>query len=96
MVTTAIRLDGLARLAVTCGFGLNGAMASAVNMLDDVHGGAGEQAAERYGKIGSAMEATLGTRKEMRVPMSIDGATAVICAELGFAGPLARGLVCLP
>lgn len=28
-----------ARMAVTCGLGLNGAMASAVNMLDDVHGG---------------------------------------------------------
>ena len=35
-----------ARMAVTCGLGLNGAMASAVNMLDDVHGGAGEQAVE--------------------------------------------------
>jgi citrate synthase len=27
--------------------------------------------------------------------MNIDGATAVIYAELGFAGPLARGLFCL-
>jgi hypothetical protein len=36
-------------MAVTCGLGLNGAMASAVNMLDDVHGGAGEQAVELYG-----------------------------------------------
>jgi citrate synthase len=35
-----------ARMAVTCGLGLNGAMATAVNMLDDVHGGAGEQAVE--------------------------------------------------
>ena len=33
-----------ARMAVTCGADLNGAMASAVNMLDDVHGGAGQQA----------------------------------------------------
>ena len=37
-----------ARMAVTCGLGLNGAMASAVNMLGDVHGGAGEQAVELY------------------------------------------------
>lgn len=37
-----------ARMAVTCGLGLNGALASAVNMLDDVHGGAGEQAVELY------------------------------------------------
>ncbi|MEO1688826.1 MAG: citryl-CoA lyase, partial [Pseudomonadota bacterium] len=38
-----------ARMAVTCGLGLNGAMATAVHMLDDVHGGAGEQALELYG-----------------------------------------------
>ena len=36
------------RMAVTCGLGLNGAMASAINMLDDIHGGAGEQAVELY------------------------------------------------
>ncbi|MEO0999181.1 MAG: citrate/2-methylcitrate synthase, partial [Pseudomonadota bacterium] len=29
------------------------------------------------------------------VPMNIDGATAVIYAELGFPAPLARGLFCL-
>ena len=151
-----------ARMAVTCGLGLNGAMASAVNMLDDVHGGAGEQACElyawiaeaieggqpledsaaamidrwqaertefvpgfghrfhtpedpraprllglvddaakagavsgRFADIGRAVERTLGTRKGKPVPMNIDGATAVIYAELGFAGPLARGLFCL-
>ena len=150
------------RMAVTCGLGLNGALASAVNMLDDVHGGAGEQAVELYGwiagavadgvalneaaaamidrwqaerskfvpgfghrfhkpedpraprllelvdaaakagtvegnfaRIGRAMQATLNTRKGKPVPMNIDGATAVIYAELGFAGPLARGLFCL-
>src|SRR5262249_59453286 len=32
-----------ARMAMTCGVGINNAMASAVNMLGDVHGGAGEQ-----------------------------------------------------
>ncbi len=37
-----------ARMAVTCGASLNQAMASAVNLLDDVHGGAGEQAVELY------------------------------------------------
>ncbi|MCH2168349.1 MAG: citryl-CoA lyase [Oceanicola sp.] len=151
-----------ARMAVTCGLGLNGAMASAVNMLDDVHGGAGEQAVELYGwalqdisdgiapskaaqraidrwqqersayvpgfghrfhtpqdpraprllslvdaaaasgvveghfaTIGRAIEAELKQRKGKPVPMNIDGATAVIYAELGFAGPLARGLFCL-
>ncbi|MET1411748.1 citryl-CoA lyase [Roseibium sp. HPY-6] len=151
-----------ARMAVTCGLGLNGAMASAVNMLDDVHGGAGEQAVELYGwideavsagvdaeeaaaqmidrwqqtrtafvpgfghrfhkpedpraprllglvdeaaragtvsgrfaRIGRAVQHVLNTRKGKPVPMNIDGATAVIYAELGFAGPLARGLFCL-
>ena len=37
-----------ARMAATCGVGLNNAMATAVNMLGDVHGGAGEQCAELY------------------------------------------------
>ncbi|MEX0349452.1 MAG: citryl-CoA lyase [Paracoccaceae bacterium] len=151
-----------ARMAVTCGLGLNGAMASAVNMLDDVHGGAGEQAVELYHWIddalargcaidtavagmidrwqdersafvpgfghrfhkpedpraprllalvddaasqgivsgqfaafGRALQRELNRRKGKPVPMNIDGATAVIYAELGFAGPLARGLFCL-
>ena len=148
-----------ARMAVTCGLGLNGALASAVNMLDDVHGGAGEQAVElyrridandappdeaaapeidrwtaergrfvpgfghrfhkpvdpraprllglvdeaaaagvvsgRFAAIGRAVEAELAARKGKSVPMNIDGATAVIYAELGFEPPLARGLFCL-
>ncbi|MEM6824285.1 MAG: citryl-CoA lyase [Pseudomonadota bacterium] len=151
-----------ARMAVTCGLGLNGAMASAVNMLDDVHGGAGEQAVALYteiqaaiaagapaklatgdiithwqanktpfvpgfghrfhkptdprapklleladaaaaegivsggfAEIGRAIETLLYEQKGRPVPMNIDGATAVIFAELGFAPPLARGLFCL-
>lgn len=151
-----------ARMAVTCGLGLNGAMASAVNMLDDVHGGAGEQAVELYtwaqnsitegasledgvasaieqwrkdrskfipgfghrfhkpedpraprllalvdqavehgiakgefAAIGRAVQKQLNGEKGKSVPMNIDGATAIIYAELGFAGPLARGLFCL-
>ena len=151
-----------ARMAVTCGLGLNGAMASAVNMLDDIHGGAGEQAVELYtwiddavqagqplstaapamidrwhserseyvpgfghrfhkpedpraprllglvdeaakagtvsghfAAVGRAIQQTLNDRKGKPVPMNIDGATAIIYAELGFAGPLARGLFCL-
>ena len=146
-----------ARMAVTCGLPLNNAMASAVNMLGDVHGGAGEQAVElyalidaaggpdaagslidrwqaergaflpgfghrfhkprdpraprllalvddaaatgcvdgRFAHIARAVEAELAARKGKPVPMNIDGATAVIFAELGFAPPLARGLFCL-
>jgi citrate synthase len=152
----------IARMAATCGVGLNNAMASAVNVLGDVHGGAGEQAVGMYldiaarqdagdtlldavrggldaaiaqhGKfvsgfghrfhpidpraprllelvdeaaragivngrfagIGRAVEDELAARKEgRRIPMNIDGATAVIYAELGFPAPLARGLFCL-
>lgn len=145
----------MARMAVTCGLSLNGAMASAVNMLDDVHGGAGEQAVELYGRIDASdaslaqvldawraehglfipgfghrfhkpvdpraprllalvdeaqaygivsgkyaavarsIEAALAAEKGKPVPMNIDGATAVIFAELGFPAPLARGLFCL-
>ena len=38
----------IARMAATCGLPLNSAMASAINALDDVHGGAGEQCMELY------------------------------------------------
>jgi citrate synthase len=151
----------IARMAATCGVGLNNAMASAVNALGDVHGGAGEQAIElyrsiagridggasmadataaqiddftatqseylpgfghrfhpidpraprllelvdnaardgavsgRFAKIGRAIEAALKRRKGKTIPMNIDGATAVIYAELDFPAPLARGLFCL-
>ena len=44
-----------ARMAATCGVGLNNAMATAVNMLGDVHGGAGEQCAELYYSISEKM-----------------------------------------
>ncbi|WP_254448240.1 citryl-CoA lyase [Ruegeria sp. HKCCC2117] len=46
-----------ARMAATCGVGLNNAMATAVNMLGDVHGGAGEQCAELYYDIEVRMDA---------------------------------------
>ncbi|MCD7059573.1 citryl-CoA lyase [Pelagibacterium xiamenense] len=151
----------ISRMASTCGVGLNNAMASAMNVLGDVHGGAGEQAVELYcaiaaridggqdldaavadgidtfieehGKylpgfghrfhpvdpraprlmalvrdaashgvvgggfvsIAESIEATLTERKGRPIPMNIDGATAVIYAELGFPAPLARGLFCI-
>jgi citrate synthase len=40
-----------ARMAATCGVGINNAMASAINMLGDVHGGAGEQCVAFYNAI---------------------------------------------
>ncbi len=44
----------ISRMAVTCGLPLNGAMASAINVLDDVHGGAGQQCMELYRAIDAA------------------------------------------
>ncbi|WP_144139923.1 citryl-CoA lyase [Paraburkholderia sp. BCC1884] len=151
----------ISRIATSCGVPLNGAMASAINALDDVHGGAGQQAVElydaidarmqagatledaveqgvdtfiaefgkylpgfghrfhpidpravrllalvdenvarehisgRYATIARGIEALLMRRKNKPVPMNIDGATAVIYAELGFAPELARGVFCL-
>jgi citrate synthase len=37
-----------ARMAATCGVGINNAMATGINMLGDIHGGAGEQCAELF------------------------------------------------
>ncbi|MBP0114439.1 MULTISPECIES: citrate/2-methylcitrate synthase [Bradyrhizobium] len=43
------------RMSITCGLPLNGAMASAINLLDDVHGGAGQQCMELYADIARRM-----------------------------------------
>jgi len=45
-----------ARMAATCGLGLNNVMATGVNMLGDVHGGAGEQCAELYIDIAARID----------------------------------------
>ena len=151
----------ISRMAVTCGLPINGAMASAINALDDIHGGAGQQCMElyqsiaqradagesekdavepeldrfiaergkivpgfghrfhgidpravklldlvrraqasevvsgRFARIGTLIEQSLKRRKGRGIPMNIDGATAVIYSELGFAAPLGRGLFVL-
>ena len=152
----------IARMAVTCGLPLNGAMASAINALDDVHGGAGQQCMElfaavaaaagdaeasegviaaeleryaaahgkvipgfghrwhgvdpravrllalvreaeqagvvrgRFARIAEGIERRLTAQKGGRpIPMNIDGATAVIYSELGFAPALGRGIFIL-
>lgn len=150
-----------ARMAATCGIGLNGCVATGVNLLGDVHGGAGQQlmqaltdivqAAERnessvaeavrrylagvreagdyvpgfghrfhphdprrdplialtsaavadgavngdYLAVALEIERQLTTRRGSGVPMNIDGATAVVYSELGFAPELGRGLFVL-
>jgi len=43
----------VARMAVTCGVDINNAMASAINILGDVHGGAVEQCVAFYNAIAS-------------------------------------------
>jgi citrate synthase len=155
----------IARMAITCGVGINNAMASAINVLGDVHGGAGEQCVAfyhavtarlgegprreaevtdavraeiaalaasgvahvpgfghrfhprdpraprllalvdeatatgvvsgRFATIGRATEAVLAADKGRAIPMNVDGATAVVLAELGFPPPLCRGLFVL-
>jgi citrate synthase len=151
----------IARIAATTGIDLNNVMASAVNVLGDVHGGAGQQCMElyeaiagnpkcetdlpgavdetlaafvaahgkiipgfghrwhpvdprcaplltlveearaagtvggRYARIGREVEAGIRRRSGKSIPMNIDGVTAAIFCELGFAPPLGRGLFIL-
>ena len=46
-----------ARMAATCGVGLNNVLATGINTLGDVHGGAGEQCAELYYGIAELLAA---------------------------------------
>ena len=143
-----------ARMSATCGVDINNSLATGINVLGDIHGGAGQQALELYveikkegienidnvlkkhkdmnggfipgfghrfhkptdpraprlielvnaaadqgevsgafSKIACEIEKRLSNKKP--VPMNIDGATAVIYAELGCPPPLARGLFCI-
>ena len=52
----------VARMAVTCGLPVNGAMASAINVLDDIHGGAGQQCMELYAQISEEIKNLPSTR----------------------------------
>lgn len=153
----------IARMAMTCGVGINNAMASAINVLGDVHGGAGQELMElldsvlaeldgsddqealsaavtsrlraisdagryvpgfghrfhpvdprrdplleavvhardqgvvagRHLAVGLEIERQLAEGRTRPVPMNIDGATAIIYAELGFAPTLGRALFIL-
>lgn len=154
----------IARMATTCGLPVNGAMASAINVLDDAHCGSGQQSMElfaeinaaassngadselvdvaitiiqshldagrqaipgfghrfhpvdprvaplldlvgdaiaagtisgRYIAIAKATETALGVIRQRYIPMNIDGITAAIFCELGFAADLGRGLFVL-
>ena len=45
----------ISRMAVTCGLPVNGAMASAINALDDIHGGAGQQCMQLFSRVAAAL-----------------------------------------
>ncbi|MDE2135266.1 MAG: citryl-CoA lyase [Alphaproteobacteria bacterium] len=48
----------IARMAVTCGTDINGAMASAVNVLADIHGGPAQQCMTLFEQIAGELERT--------------------------------------
>ena len=54
----------IARMAMTCGVHINNAMASAINVLGDIHGGAGEQCVQFYNAIASRLNGEPGARKD--------------------------------
>ena len=151
----------IARMAVTCGARVNNAMASGINVLDDIHGGPGQQCMElyleidseageagdleeatrrvlarrreagekyvpgfghrfhpldprtprllslvdaaaadgvvdgRFAAIGRAVEDAISQGRSQRVPMNVDGVTAVIYCGLGFTPELGRGVFIL-
>ncbi|WP_240665721.1 citryl-CoA lyase [Agromyces sp. LHK192] len=151
----------IARMATTCGVPVNGAMASAINVLDDIHGGPGQQCMElyleidrevdepgdledavrtvlarhraagvryipgfghrwhpldprtprllslvddavadgvvegRFARIGRAVEDEIARGRPKRIPMNVDGVTAVIYCELGLTPELGRGVFIL-
>lgn len=67
----------ISRMAVSCGLPLNGAMASAINALDDVHGGAGQQAVELYDDIIARIEGDPGMALDAAVEEAVDTYIAV-------------------
>jgi citrate synthase len=151
----------IARMATTCGVPVNGAMASGINVLDDIHGGPAQQCMElyleieaeiegaggvdeatravlqrrrdaglkyvpgfghrfhpldprtprllsladaaaaegiiagRFAAIGRAVEHAISDGRPRRIPMNVDGVTAVIYCELGFTPELGRGVFIL-
>jgi citrate synthase len=69
-----------ARMAISCGVGINNAMASAVNMLGDMHGGAGEQCVALYNAIAERLGG--GPASERRLADAVAAEIAAL-AERG-------------
>ena len=61
-----------ARMAVTCGVGINNAMASAINMLGDVHGGAGEQSVTLYNAVAERLGAAVANPQRMAEAITLE------------------------
>ena len=59
----------IARMAITCGIGINGAIASGVNALGDVHGGAGQQCMELLSRIDAQCRA--GAERQSALPEAL-------------------------
>lgn len=59
----------ISRMAVTCGLPINGAMASAINALDDVHGGAGQQC---MGLLAEIVADTSARSEDEKVEAALD------------------------
>lgn len=53
----------IASMAITCGVGLNSAIASGVNALGDTHGGTGQQCMEMFDRILARMKASTNLTK---------------------------------
>jgi citrate synthase len=68
-----------ARMAVTCGVGINNAMASAINMLGDVHGGAGEQSVRLYNDIAARIGNDAASKE--RIAEAVRTELAVLAAR---------------
>ena len=56
----------IARMSITCGIKINNAMASAINVLGDVHGGAGEQTMELFQDIVARQDAGASLESAIR------------------------------
>jgi citrate synthase len=59
-------------MAITCGVDINNAMASAINVLGDVHGGAGEQCVAFYNAIAARLNGQRGAKNRRAIEMAIE------------------------
>ena len=73
----------IARMSVTCGLPLNGAMASAINVLDDVHGGAGEQCLGLYQRIRKLLTDDSNIPSDNEIDAAVDLGLDAFIAENG-------------